>query len=114
VAEPGVLKGNSFLESWPFSHIGIQVTTRRAQEKKSAAESSGNESSPKELVLTWQEVLLIVASAALVLQLFPALWHGLIAYLDPRGWGWRSYAVASTIWILFFVGLKAWRDSSEE
>jgi hypothetical protein len=66
--------------------------------------------------------LLVITALALLFQHFPSLWWGLLgvntsfwrglfAIVDVRAWTWRSWAVASTIWIVSFVAIKVWWDA---
>jgi hypothetical protein len=56
------------------------------------------------------ETLLAVSCAALLFQLFPSIWWGLLATLDLRNWTWRYYAAASAMAIVVLLALKAWRE----
>jgi hypothetical protein len=62
----------------------------------------------------WLEILLMVFGLALVVQLFPSLWGIVLATIDVRGWTWRSWAVASTIWIVCMVVIKSRRDRAAD
>jgi hypothetical protein len=59
---------------------------------------------------SWLAVLLALAILTLVIQLFPAVFRGVISALDVRAWSWRSYAVASAAAIVILVGIKATRN----
>lgn len=56
----------------------------------------------------WPEILLAVAIAVLVLEIFPGGWWWVVAVVDVRGWTWRSYASASAALVIVLVVLKAW------
>ena len=62
----------------------------------------------------WLGVLLAVSIVSLVFQLFPSVWWGLLAIVDIRSWSWRSWAVASAVWIVCLVGMKTWRDANSD
>ena len=66
----------------------------------------------KDARISWLRALLVISTVSLVFLLFPSLWWGLLAIIDIRGWTWRSWAVASTIWIVGLVGIKVWRDAN--
>ncbi len=75
---------------------------------------SARQAAPKpEARSRWIEVLLVISGMALVVQLFPSFWWSVLTIIDVRGWTWRSWAVASAIWIVALVGIKAWRDAAE-
>jgi len=59
------------------------------------------------------EALLVILTISLVFQLFPELWWRCLAIVNIRRWTWRSWAVASFLWIVVMVGLKAWRDAAD-
>jgi hypothetical protein len=58
----------------------------------------------------WTETLLVASLVALGFQLFPGAWTWVLGIVDIRNWTWRSYAIASAIWIVVFTAIKAWRD----
>jgi hypothetical protein len=64
----------------------------------------------------------VTCGLALIFELFPSLWWGVLAInsslwwgvlavIDVRGWSWRGWAVASMLWIICLVAIKAWRDA---
>ncbi len=68
----------------------------------------------KQLVISWYEVTLIIASVALLLQLFPGFTSSIVKVCDIRDWGWRSFATASALWIVVCVGMKTWWDRKDQ
>lgn len=72
---------------------------------------STDTSDQDEVTVSWPELVLALGSITLFFQLFPSALWALVSILDVRGWSWRSYAVASVLWIVVLVGIKAWRDS---
>ncbi|MBI2826199.1 MAG: hypothetical protein HYX69_16080 [Planctomycetia bacterium] len=58
----------------------------------------------------WLELLLVTTAAALVFQLFPRVWWGLLSTIDVRTWTWRTYAVICGLAIVALAGAKAWQN----
>lgn len=69
---------------------------------------------PKTEASLWPEALFVIFIISLLVQLFPSFWWSVLTIIDVRGWTWRSWAVASAIWIVALVGLKARRDAAED
>jgi hypothetical protein len=73
--------------------------------------SGARQSKPRrEWQIGWVEVLLVASLITLGFQLFPGVWSWVVDIVDIRNWTWRSYAVASILWIVVFSAIKAWRD----
>lgn len=58
----------------------------------------------------WLEILLASSCLALVFQLFPGLWWGLLAAVDVRYWSWTVIIILNVIVIFILVGLRAWQN----
>jgi len=58
----------------------------------------------------WLEFLLGVSILALVFQLCPGLWFGLLAALDVRNWTWKAWATLNALVIIILVAIRAWQN----
>jgi hypothetical protein len=58
-------------------------------------------------------MLLVASLITPVFQLFPGAWTWVLGIVDVRSWTWRSYAVASTLWIVVFTPSRLGAIASE-
>lgn len=68
----------------------------------------------------WLEVLCILALLALVLQLTPSVWEGLLSALDIRNWSRAVWITVNAVLLVALVTMRFgsdlyhdWRDHSE-
>jgi hypothetical protein len=54
----------------------------------------------------WTEIALGVALVALVFQLFPAVWWGLLWTLDLRNWTWGARFLGTLFVLVVLLGLQ--------
>jgi hypothetical protein len=57
------------------------------------------------------ETWLIVASLALVFQIFPAAFWGLLAVVDVRNWTWGITVGVEIAVIALLLGLRMWQTA---